>query len=35
MMTAMAVLVATALVATYLPVRRALAANRIASLRDS
>jgi len=34
MLTALVVLAATALTATYLPVRRALAANPIASLRD-
>jgi len=34
MLTALVVLAATALMATYLPVRRALAANPIASLRD-
>jgi ABC-type lipoprotein release transport system permease subunit len=34
MLTALVVLGATALMATYLPVRRALAANPIASLRD-
>ena len=35
MLTALVVLAATALMATYLPVRRALAANPIASLRDA
>ena len=34
MLTALVVLAATALMATYLPVRRALGANPIASLRD-